>query len=293
MINGAKYIQDFTHKIPSPYGPLDSEGIPLFDLKILRQPTKLVYHPIVIIQYGLGNYSLGLGGCAHWVEKNLKQEPEGRFSGLYYSFPLTSLRINPPWISGMTQGQALSLLTRAYKLKPTNVTSNAARMIAHSFLYSVEEGGFLQPTLLGNFFIEEVVSIPPVHILNGALYAIYGLYEYIQCFNDNIVFTQYEKCLNGILEMLPKFDLGWWSNYSIGVHWNLASQYYHDVHILLLNELGTLFQEDLFLHYAEKWEISGSSHWNQFKCSLMIFIGRLFNLIFKINLLHRFRFKAY
>lgn len=304
MDKGKKYIQDFTNKIPARYGPLDREGIPLFDLKKLRLPSKLVYDPIVIIQYGLGNYHLSLDGsqtaeadfwrCAQWVKKNITPEPQGRFGGLYHSFPLQlqSMKVAPPWLSGMAQGQALSLLTRAYRLKPTAATEAAARSVAQSFLYTIEEGGILQPTSAGYLFIEEVAWKPTDHILNGALYALFGLYEYLHCFDDAYLLPQYEKCLAGIREMLPQFDLGWWSCYSLGARRSLASLYYHDVHILLLNKLGSLLQEEIFLHYAKQWEISRASSWNRLKCLLFVFYGRIVNLFLKLKSGYRLHYRG-
>jgi hypothetical protein len=304
MAKGEKYIEDFTNRIPARYGLLDNEGIPLFDLKRLRLPSKLVYHPIKIIQYGLGNYQLSMDGsqtsetnfwrCTQWVEKNITPEPQGRFGGLYYSFPLLSMKVSPPWLSGMAQGQALSLLTRAYRLKPTVATAAAARSVAQSFLYTIEEGGILQPTPAGYLFIEEVAWKPTDHILNGALYALFGLYEYLNCFDDAYLLPQYEKCLAGIREMLPQFDLGWWSCYSLGVRRNLATLYYHDVHILLLNRLGSLLQEEIFLHYAKQWEISRASSWNRLKCSLLVFSKRISNLFLflRLNSMYRLKYRS-
>ena len=103
-------------------------------------------------------------------------------------------------------------------------------------------------------FIEEVAAAPKLHILNGALYGLFGLHEYLQSFDDPELQPVFEKCTEGIDEALPFFDMGWWSRYSLGLRWHVASEYYHGVHIRLLANLARELDRPEFNRYAERWE---------------------------------------
>jgi heparosan-N-sulfate-glucuronate 5-epimerase len=248
----SRYIVDYTKtKISPRFGPLDATGIPLFDPKFVRLKGKPVYHPIVIIQYGLANHDLALEGnkeaeniflnCASWLTDHVVEEPEKRFMVWYYPFRMLTPPVSPPWVSGMAQGQALSLLARAYQITGSSHIAQIAHGAAGSFRYELQDGGILSKTAKGDYFIEELAYQPAIHILNGSLYAVFGLYEYLTVFPNAILETILEKCIRGIEEVLPAFDLGWWSRYSLGIRLNLATFYYHDIHIILLRHLGSVF----------------------------------------------------
>lgn len=252
-----------TH-IPSPYGPFDGQGIPLFDPRQFRLQGGPVYHPIVIIQYGLAHHDRALGGdseadgtffrCARWIEDHAGEDSRGRFAVWPYTFPLRTPPVRPPWISGMAQGQALSLLARAYLKTGSGRTADVARRAARSFSYPVREGGVVSETRTGALFIEEVASEPRIQVLNGCLYGLFGLYEYCQVFDDPEMQPVLERCIQGVDEALPQFDLGWWSRYSLGLRWHLAPAYYHDVHVRQLRVLADALDRPRFAKYAQRWE---------------------------------------
>ncbi len=259
------YIVNYARtKIPPQYGPLDKKGIPLFNLKYVRLRGNPVYHPTAIIQYGLAHHTLYQNGdaaaeeiflkCAGWLEDNATWEPRKRFLAWYYPYRLRMPAISPPWISGMAQGQALSLLLRAYQQTASPQTAEVAWQAAKSFLYELQDGGILTQTTGGNMFVEELASAPAIHILNGCLYSLVGLYEYLSIFPDTQLQGVLRSCVSGIEEVLPNFDLGWWSRYSLGLHWNTASFHYHDVHISLLTYLGNILDLEIFRDYAFRWD---------------------------------------
>jgi heparosan-N-sulfate-glucuronate 5-epimerase len=259
-----RYMIAYAEKHIPARGPLDEQGIPLFDPKSLRLDARPLYHPIVIIQYGLAHYDLALDGdseaheifldCARWLEEHASEDPVGRFVVWLYEFPLRTPPVRPPWISGMAQGQALSLLTRAFLETQSTSTAEVARRAARSFCYSIREGGVVSESKSGALFIEEVAHLPELHILNGCLYGLFGLYEYLQVFDDAELQPVFERCLQGVDEVLPLFDMGWWSRYSLGVRWHVAPRYYHDIHIRQLKYLAVLLNRPEFDLYAQRWE---------------------------------------
>ena len=265
-----RYIVNYseTH-VPSPFGPLDDQGIPLWDPKPFRLKGPPIYHPTVVIQYGLAQHGLALNGdreaeerffkCTRWLEEHAIEEPLGRFVVWPFSFPLRTPRVGPNWISGMTQGQALSLLARAFAMTQSRKTAEIAHRAARSFCYTVEEGGVVSESGSGALFIEEVAQAhtPAIHILNGCLYGLFGLYEYLRFFDDAELKPVLERCVEGVDESLPLFDMGWWSRYSVGLRWNVATEYYHDVHVRQLRRLATDLNRSQYERYAERWEAHG------------------------------------
>lgn len=295
------YVIDYSkEKIPSKFGKLDSNGIPLFDSRILRLSLGYIYHPMVILQYGLANYELILKGnqdarvsfikCVDWLKNNAILEPKGRFKAWYYSFPISPLQDTSPWISGMQQGQALSLLLRAYQYTGSVEIGEVAQSVANSFLYDLQDGGIISRTILGNSFIEEYAFIPASHVLNGCLYSIIGLYEYLTIFPNTKLNNVMKNIIQGIEEVLPDFDLGWWSKYSLGLRWNLASLHYHNVHVQLLFFLYKKFDLNMFLHFASKWKSYEMNNRNVTKLKLLGFIEVNINRSLKLLRLKRVRY---
>jgi hypothetical protein len=259
------YFIDFSKShVPSPYGPMDPGGLPLWDPSSMRLPGKPIHHPVIISQYGLAQHQLLLDGdaaaegpflaCVRWVEEHGVPDEHDRFLVWPYTFPLRTPRIKPPWISGMAQGQVLSLLARAYALTGSSRTADVARRTGRSFCYTIQEGGVVSEAPTKSLFIEEVAHSPAIHVLNGALYGLYGLYEYTATFDDPELLPVLDACVEGVEEALPLFDMGWWSRYSLGLRFHMAPPYYHDVHVQQLRSLARILDRPTYARYAERWD---------------------------------------
>jgi heparosan-N-sulfate-glucuronate 5-epimerase len=244
-------------------GAVDSDGIPLYDLRSARL-RGLTHHPVSIIQYALAHWDLLCDGrrdskavfmrCVRWLENNAVEEPGDRFATWLYCFPLRTPPVSAPWISGMAQGQALSVLARAHQLTGSARTAELARRAVRGFLYTIADGGLITRDSAGRSFIEEIATHPAQHILNGCLYGFVGVLEHNQVFPDPAIAALLGSCIAGIERLLPRFDTGYWSSYSLGVRWRLAPTYYHHVHVRQLRYLGRLLGRESFLARAARWE---------------------------------------
>jgi heparosan-N-sulfate-glucuronate 5-epimerase len=267
---------DFTRrKVPHHDGPLDEAGVPLCDAHRFRLSGPPIYQPVVIAQYALAQHNLALNGkpgakeifmrCAKWLEDNAVEEMKGRFLVWPYSYPLRTPSIPAGWISGMAQGVGLSVLARSFYRTGSSRTAEVAERVAKSFLYRVEEGGVIFRFPNETCFIEEVAHLPALHILNGCQAALIGLFEYLSVFADPKLQTILEASVQGIDDLLPEFDTGYWSLYSLGVRWHLASRHYHRVHVRLFRDLGNLLNNRQFLNYADRWESYQLSMFNRIR----------------------------
>jgi hypothetical protein len=264
MILGKFGDDDFTRRKVPHREPFDDSGIPLRDARKLRLSGPPVYHPVIVAQYALAQYNLALDGdseakdifmrCARWLEDNAVEEPGRRFLVWRYNFPLWTVSVPAGWISGMAQAEGLSVLARSFSKTGSPRTAEVAERVAKCFLYAVEEGGVIFRFSSKACFVEELAYPPFIHILNGCQIALIGLLEYLSLFPDRKLQEVLDTCVRGVEELLPQFDTGYWSLYSLGYRWNLASRHYHHVHVRLFKQLGAVLNNQRFLSFAERWE---------------------------------------
>jgi hypothetical protein len=263
------FINDYTEtKAHAPYGPLDNKGVALFNSALLGRKDGYVYHPTVIIQYGMAHYDLWqlngkkeneeafLNQC-HWLLDNLENRVV--FEGWSAKLKLRTPRTGVGWFSGLTQAQGLSLLIRYLLTISDEETAQKEQIKCHlkqifnSFSIPIEKNGVANYLKSGNIFLEEVGVNPMISILNGCLYGLNALVEYKE-FIDNDEHVLLDKVRAGVIEKLPYFDLGYWSRYSLGIRFNIADEYYHNLHIKQLEHLGYALNEEIYLQYAERFK---------------------------------------
>jgi hypothetical protein len=263
------YINDYTKtKVHGPYGPLDSAGVALYDSALLRQNDGYVYHPTVIIQYGMAHYDIWLltgnrenqdafiNQCK-WLLDNIENRIV--FEGWSAKLKLRTPRTGVGWFSCLTQAQGLSLLIRYLLCVPASNSELREQITLHlkqiynSFAIPIAENGVANYLKSGNIFLEEVGVNPMISILNGCLYGLNALLEY-KDYIDPEAQLLLNKVKEGVIEKLPLFDLGYWSKYSLGIRFNIADEYYHNLHIKQLEYLGQALNEEMFLIYAERFK---------------------------------------
>jgi len=258
-----EYYMPFSAKADYP-GHRDADGIPMLDY---HGAIGLQYNPIAIAQWGLGNYNLfrrsgnenhrkKFLAASNWLCAHLEQNPSGisvwnHHFDWEYRTPLKS-----PWYSGLAQGQGISLLLRGHRETGDTSYLKAAEKAFLSFTNSTSEGGVTFTDERGHLWIEEYIVSPPTHILNGFIWAMWGVHDYFLATGDALARTLWEASVRTLLSNVPRYDLGVWSLYEFSGTWlpMLASPFYHQLHIVQLQVMHFLTGEDLFLQYAERWE---------------------------------------
>lgn len=235
-----------------------------------------VYHPTTISQYALEIYDPA------WASMPAEKRPDEYYVFLRYAIwladnvgsdgavhlPFTNrylgTTLQPGHTSGMTQGQVLSVLGRAYQLSGSNKYLTAGERCL-SFMVkqntSTNTAAFngcsdtlrwfaaLDPALAKykNLVIpEEVLVRPQVYILNGDLFAIQGLYDWsVLAKGSNTATaakTAFDQGLKAVEAMLPYYDFYGYSAYDLR-QWTTAyetrftSGYAHACHITVLKQL--------------------------------------------------------
>ncbi|MEF8730759.1 MAG: D-glucuronyl C5-epimerase family protein [Candidatus Accumulibacter meliphilus] len=254
-------------------GPFDAAGIPLLDYfgAIGKQ-----YNPCAIAQWGLGGFQRWKRGevehadpfwkAADWLRENLDVDSAGR-GFWWYRFDFDAYGLRAPWPSALAQAQGISLLLRASRAAGDESYLLAARQACAAMLSPVSEGGLLladsQYTML-----EEVVADRPTAILDGMVFAVFGLQDYCLVVADDAeAKLVLDDCMRSIAELLPRYDLGYWSRADLysEIPPMPASRFYHGLHVAQLEVLADLTGNSVFAEYAQRWATVARSSVNRLR----------------------------
>ncbi|HEY7098175.1 MAG TPA: D-glucuronyl C5-epimerase family protein [Terriglobales bacterium] len=243
---------------------LDSEGVPLLDYK---GEIGLQHNPIAIAQWGLGNLNVYLRTrnsenekkyrrAAQWLVNNLEQNTFGLWVWNHHFDWEYRTPLQKPWYSGLAQGQGISLLVRAYKETGDRRFLAAAEVAFEPLLRPISSGGVLFTDLYGDLWVEEYIVSPPTHILNGFIWAIWGVHDYFLATEDLNAGELFERTVKTLAKNLEKYDLGFWSLYEqSGTRLPMvASPFYHRLHIVQLRVMQRLTGQQVFGQVADRWE---------------------------------------
>jgi hypothetical protein len=168
---------------------------------------------------------------------------------------LHTYRIPAPWPSGMAQGECASLLVRLHLETGRADFAEAAQRAL--LPYSVPSGqGGVQALLHGRPFPEEYPTEPPSFVLNGAIFAIWGLHDVWRGLDDAQAGRQFTEATDMLAENIQRWDLGYWSRYDLYPHpgvTNVANFNYHRLHIEQLRALHGMEPRPQFEATAERF----------------------------------------
>ncbi len=172
-----------------------------------------------------------------------------------------ALKLPPGWYSAMAQGQAMSLLVRAYVRTGNRKYLDTALRSTHIFDVPSADGGVLAKFMDRYPWYEEYPTIPSCFVLNGFIYSLLGLYDLKTIAppeEKSEAERQYLAGIQTLKALLPVFDTGSGSIYdlrhlTLGVAPNLARWDYHATHINQLLLLATIEDDPLFDTTAQRW----------------------------------------
>lgn len=244
-------------------GPLDREGIPILDY---RGVIGKQYNPCATAQYALGWFQSWrrhddraargrFVACADWLLR--EGEPGGDALWWRYRFDLDAYGLRNPWVSALAQAQALSVLLRAHAETSDAAYWQAAVGALRSLMVPVEAGGVLRKTNDG-VVLEEVVADRPVAILDGWIFAMFGLFDAHYAglaAAVNGADALLERSVATLERWLPSYDLGYWSRADLYAQDPVmpASRFYHRLHVAQLRIMHELTGRECFEHYARQW----------------------------------------
>jgi heparosan-N-sulfate-glucuronate 5-epimerase len=244
-------------------GHYDDRGIPMLDY---RGAIGLQHNPIAVAQYGLGNYNLyrrtgeesrraRFLKVADWLVDSLEEAPGGvRVWNHHFDWEYRDT-LKAPWHSALAQGQGISVLVRACGETGDEKYLNAARDASEAFRKDVREGGVVYADDREHPWLEEYIVFPPTHILNGFIWASWGVYDYFLATEESWARKCFERAMDTLKANLHLYDCGFWSLYEqSGTRLKMmASPFYHKLHVTQLQVLHKLTGEELFRRYSDRW----------------------------------------
>lgn len=171
------------------------------------------------------------------------------------------LELDAGWYSAMGQGQAISLLVRAFIVSKDHKYLDAAERALDLFEVSSADGGVLTKFAGVYDWYEEYPTTPSSYVLNGFIYSLIGLYDLKEIASGKAAdhaSKLYNAGMKTLKAMLLMFDSGTGTFYdlrhlSMGLAPNRARWDYHTVHINQLNMLSLIDKDTLFTTTAQRW----------------------------------------
>lgn len=250
-INDIKgYYNDLTGKLCGSL-ILDDNRIPVCQIS----GDRFVHFPIAIIQFGLACYDNWLltgdaeslrdfDRAVEWVMN--EQRPDGSWDCFG---PIESKKYS---VSSMCQGEAASLLLRKYIETKDIVFYEASKKAIDFMLKPIQEGGTANYINEDVMFEEYALPNEVSTVLNGWIFSLFGLFDFIKVSDDPIYIDVYTRTISTLKKYLPLYDTGYWSKYDL--LGKIASPAYQALHVALLDVLYDMTQDNDFKMYSSKWK---------------------------------------
>lgn len=218
--------------------------------------------PAALAQLALGWWERSLAGDARARERFeaicglLTQRAQVCPDGLRWSYSMAvpKYRVHPPWFSAMAQGQVASVFVRAFVATGDERWREAA-LEATRPLLAERETDIVAFTGKGPV-LEEAPGEPRGHVLNGWIYALWGLWDVAMGLEDAAARARFEESTACLAAMLDRYDVGYWTRYSLYPHRiaDLAKPFYHRLHTTQATVMYRLTGRHEFEQAAVRWK---------------------------------------
>lgn len=270
------YYQDITAAVTLVegrfHGELDAEGVPHRNLG-----GRFHYQSVIISQYALALHDLLLkrddprdkGALERKFRTQLevldrlieKEGPRRGFAVSSWDDPKYPM-LRAGWVSAMYQGNLVSALLRAWQYFGEDRWRDLAGLAFAVMGTPLSEGGVCLreagPEGVDLWF-EEYPMDPPSHVLNGYIYALWGILDWARATNDATAWSWWKQGVETLKRRLPEYDCGYWSVYDLRFR-ELASRYYQEnIHVPQLQAMFALTGDSVFDTYSRRWEAQSRS----------------------------------
>ncbi len=227
------------------------------------------YHPTSIAHYALAHWNeYLLTGTENHREEFLTQakwlvEHEVRLGSEAGGWPISFSHLGVHGeglaLSALMQGNALSVLVRAYQLTRKEVFLEVARRAVCTFELDILDGGVSTPIGENGTFFEEIAVYPATHALSGFMFALIGLYDYAALTSDTRIEELIQRGLVTMHLLLDEFDVGFWICTDL-LHRELASPIHFALQTTLLDVLASYSGCQHFSRLASRWKCYRCQH---------------------------------
>lgn len=265
------YYLDYTRAAAG--GPVDDHGIPLVRLR----SGNLAHSPRVIARAALGSLERYLGSGARaereqyetlvrWLVDNMEIVP-GSFGGWSMPEPPAGLEreLPPGWFSASAHAECICALVRSAVLFQDRDSRTAAERALGGLRTSVEDGGFLREVgeageeggLESLAFVDDYpVPGTPIMPLAAHVRGLWAIFDSWHSSDDASVWKLFERCVGGLVFMLDRFDLGYWTAVDLDSRRRSrrpASRERHETHVVMMEVLSRMTPDERIAEAGSRW----------------------------------------
>jgi heparosan-N-sulfate-glucuronate 5-epimerase len=237
----------------------DEKGIPY----VIEGTIGKQRNPVIVCNKALFYQEQFIGGdssqlilflnCANWLVDNATEQNNFSVLNYYYNWPVNNMVT--PWRSGLANGIALQVLSKAHAATYNEKYLTAGEKILNSFYVEVKEGGVTYKSENDGWWFEEYADEGGYvsKVLNGHQFALLGIHDYFIYTQDSAAHYLFEQGLKGLKNNLSKYDKGDGNSF-YDVLGRPTTVKYHNVHIDLLDRLFEITGDPIYKSYRDKWK---------------------------------------
>jgi peptidoglycan hydrolase-like protein with peptidoglycan-binding domain len=202
------------------------------------------FHPLATFGALAAAVTAGRSGEARRIASAMlaRAVPVGGTLVWEYEFPFGG---PSRWTSGFAQAAGADALARAAKMLGDAHLAAGARKA-----FAAIPAAYLHP-IAGGAWIREY-SFSSLLILNAQLQTFLLVRDYARTSGDGAAAALAGRLETAARRLLPRFDTGCWSRYSLGG--SPASQHYHAYHIRLLRQIAAATGQRSWATVADRWQ---------------------------------------
>lgn len=264
-LNKRPYFNERTPSLNN-LGSVNRDSVPIY----IRN-GKQYYHPVYTSKFGINFVDEFLqNGDQRYLDLAKKVAAKLNSYAVFrndvllfpynFDFPLVtrppSEKMYAPWYSGMAQGRVLTLFSRLYLATGNTKYLHWAEKTFKSFQITQKQAvDWIAYIDQDNYYwIEEYPTTKPMHVLNGFIFGIFGLYDYYLISHDPECLKILNAAITTIKHYISDFrNPGEMSFY--GLKYKRQKEHYHYVHIYELNMLHKITGDYYFKAMADSLKI--------------------------------------
>jgi heparosan-N-sulfate-glucuronate 5-epimerase len=239
------------------FGDFDKNGVPMvgWGAKASYSSVNIAQYGFIIHDFWLKNrrpdYLDVMKACLS-ILTTLESKEE---KGIFFREKYESDRYNLPknWVSAMAQGECLSFYLRMFQILHDDSILQKCHLIFKAMMVSVSENGVKTTDENGYHWLEEYPSNPSSYVLNGFIYAVFGIQDYYRITKSEIAKTELNHYFKTFEDNIEKFDAGFWSYYDLQYKELVKFYYQKNVHSPQMEALYKLTGSNKFNILHKKW----------------------------------------
>ncbi len=138
------------------------------------------------------------------------RQSDGRWD---WQMEIPTRGLKAPWISGMTQSLGVSVFLRAYQLTGEQDYLTRATNAFKWLREPVSSGGVAIRTNEGTWYEEYPNANVPSHVLNGHIWALFGIWDYFRATRDPDAARMFMEGISILKSEINRYDVGHWVVY--------------------------------------------------------------------------------